>query len=122
MLGTYVLSAGYYDAYYKRALQVRRLIKNEFDQAFSQCDVLLGPTTPTTAFRIGEEMDPLSMYLNDVYTVNANIAGICAISVPISGDDSSAGELPVGLHLQAQAFNEPMLFRAASAVEAGNQA
>ena len=122
MLGTYVLSAGYYDAYYKRALQVRRLIKNEFDQAFSQCDVLLGPTTPTTAFRIGEEMDPLSMYLNDVYTVNANIAGICAISVPISGDDSSAGALPVGLHLQAQAFNEPMLFRAASAVEAGNQA
>ena len=117
MLGTYVLSAGYYDAYYKRALQVRRLIKNEFDRAFESCDVILGPTAPTPAFRIAEKQDPLSMYLNDVYTVNANIAGICAISVPSSPVQEAGVALPVGLHLQAQAFDEHTLLRAASAVE-----
>jgi len=82
MLGTYMLSSGYYDAYYKRALQVRRRIKQEFDQAFSACDVLLGPTAPTPAFGFGANSDPLAMYLCDVYTVNTNIAGICGVSIP----------------------------------------
>ena len=117
MLGTYVLSAGYYDAYYTRALKVRRLIKQEFDHAFEDCDVLIGPTSPTPAFRIGEKHDPLSMYLADVYTVNANIAGICAISVPTGKVKDEGSELPVGIHLQSQAFHESTLFRAAKAVE-----
>ena len=117
MLGTYVLSAGYYDAYYLRALKVRRLIKEEYDRVFSACDVLAGPTTPSPAFLLGERQDPLSMYLNDVYTVNANIAGICAISVPINHVDVDGARLPVGMHLQSQAFNEHTLLRAAHAVE-----
>ena len=117
MLGTYVLSAGYYDAYYKRALQVRRLIKHEFDAAFSSCDVLLGPTTPAPAFRLGAGLDPVSMYLNDVYTVNANIAGLPAISLPAGTAEEDGAVLPVGLHLQAPAFAESTLLRAAAAVE-----
>ena len=117
MLGTYVLSAGYYDAYYARALRVRRLIKEEYDRAFQLCDVLAGPTSPTPAFRIGEKQDPLSMYLNDVYTVNANIAGICAISVPLQPIEDDGSMLPVGIHLQSQAFQESTLFHAAHAVE-----
>jgi aspartyl-tRNA(Asn)/glutamyl-tRNA(Gln) amidotransferase subunit A len=118
MLGTYVLSAGYYDAYYTRALKVRRLIKQEFDGVFSQCDVLLGPTTPTPAFRLGADLDPVSMYLNDVYTVNANIAGIPAISIPGGFVEDEGDALPVGLHLQAPAFAESLLLRTASAIEA----
>lgn len=119
MLGTYVLSSGYYDAYYKRALQVRRLIKAEFDRAFEQCDVLLGPTSPFPAFTLGDKPDPMSMYLCDVYTVNANIAGICAISIPAGFDDpDKAGRRrPIGMHLQAQAFAEPTLLRAARGLE-----
>jgi aspartyl-tRNA(Asn)/glutamyl-tRNA(Gln) amidotransferase subunit A len=119
MLGTYVLSSGYYDAYYKRALQVRRCIKEEFDTAFASCDVLLGPTSATTAFKIGGKPDPLSMYMCDLYTVNANIAGICGVSVPAGFDDVDAKgcRRPVGLHLQAQAFAEPMLLRAAAGLE-----
>ena len=117
MLGTYVLSAGYYDAYYKRALQVRRLIKQEFDQAFEQCDVLLGPTTPTPAFAIGAGLDPVSMYLNDVYTVNANIAGIPAISIPAGDVEDGGSRLPIGLHLQAPAFEDARLLRAAATIE-----
>ena len=118
MLGTYVLSAGYYDAYYTRALKVRRLIKQEFDGVFSQCDVLLGPTTPAPAFRVGADLDPVSMYLNDVYTVNANIAGIPAISIPGGTVEDDGDTLPVGIHLQAPAFAEPLLLRTASAIEA----
>jgi aspartyl-tRNA(Asn)/glutamyl-tRNA(Gln) amidotransferase subunit A len=117
MLGTYVLSAGYYDAYYKRSLQVRRLIKQEFDSAFQKCDVLLGPTSPCPAFRIGAELDPISMYLNDVYTVNANIAGIPAISVPGGMIDEDGESLPMGLHLQTPAYCETTLLRIASTVE-----
>ncbi|MDZ4831093.1 MAG: Asp-tRNA(Asn)/Glu-tRNA(Gln) amidotransferase subunit GatA [Phycisphaerae bacterium] len=118
MIGTYVLSSGYYDAYYKRALQVRRLIKDEFDRAFEHCDVLLGPTSPTPAFEIGKKSDPLSMYLCDVYTVNTNIAGICGISIP--GGTVSVGDkrLPIGLQLQAPAFAEAKLLRAARMLEA----
>lgn len=117
MIGTYVLSSGYYDAYYKRALQVRRLIKGEFDAAFERCDVLLGPTAPTPAFPIGGKSDPLSMYLCDVYTVNANIAGICAISLPCGFATVDGATLPIGLQLQAPAFAESTLLRAARMYE-----
>ncbi len=117
MLGTYVLSAGYYDAYYRRALQIRRLIKREFDAAFALCDVILGPTSPTAAFSLGGVTDPLSMYMCDVYTVNTNIAGICGISLPAGFDESGAARLPVGIQLQAQAFAEPLLFKIARGYE-----
>jgi aspartyl-tRNA(Asn)/glutamyl-tRNA(Gln) amidotransferase subunit A len=115
LLGTYVLSAGYYDAYYKKAQQVRRLLKNDFDAAFKKCDVILSPTAPTTAFKIGEKTnDPLSMYLQDIYTVSANLAGICGISIP-AGTHSNG--LPFGLQLQAKAFNEPALFSMGDRIE-----
>lgn len=117
MLGTYVLSAGYYDAYYRRALQIRRLIKQEFDKAFESCDVILGPTSPTAAFKIGGMTDPLAMYMCDVYTVNTNIAGICGISLPAGFDTTSGRPLPVGIQLQAQAFAEPILLKIARAYE-----
>ncbi|MFQ5490296.1 MAG: Asp-tRNA(Asn)/Glu-tRNA(Gln) amidotransferase subunit GatA [Phycisphaerae bacterium] len=107
MLGTYALSAGYYDAYYLKALKVRALIKADFDRAFEQVDVLVCPTTPTTAFSLGEKADdPLAMYLADVYTVSANLAGICAVSVPCGFDD---GGLPVGMQLMGAAFAEARL-------------
>ncbi len=117
MLGTYVLSSGYYDAYYNRALQVRRLIKEEFDRAFESCDVLLGPTAPTTAFELGSKLDPMSMYLCDVYTVNANMAGICGVSIPIGLGGAGGGGLPIGLQLQARAFDEATLLGAARTLE-----
>lgn len=118
MLGTYVLSAGYYDAYYKRAMQVRRLIKQELDSAFTKCDALLGPTTPTTAFGLGEKADPLSMYLCDVYTTIANIAGICAISLPAGFVSMGDKQLPVGIQIQCKAFDEATMFRIARMFEA----
>jgi aspartyl-tRNA(Asn)/glutamyl-tRNA(Gln) amidotransferase subunit A len=117
MLGTYVLSAGYYDAYYKHALQVRRLIKREFDGVFSRCHALVGPTSPTPAFAIGGKPDPLSMYLCDAYTVNANIAGICAMSIPCGRLNRAGRSLPVGLQIQCQAFDEMTMFRVARMFE-----
>jgi aspartyl-tRNA(Asn)/glutamyl-tRNA(Gln) amidotransferase subunit A len=117
MLGTYVLSSGYYDAYYKRALQVRRRIKQEFDAAFATCDVLLGPTTPTPAFEFGANSDPLAMYMCDVYTVNTNIAGICGVSLPAGYAERNGKHLPVGVQLQANAFQEGRLLRAARMLE-----
>src|SRR5205823_144150 len=97
MIGTYALSSGYYDAYYVRALKVRRLIKNDFDEAFKKCDVIASPTTPTAAFKIGEKSgDPLQMYLGDVFTVTCNIAGIAGISVPCGFTSGEKG-LPIGL-------------------------
>ena len=112
MLGTYAHSAGYYDAYYKKALQVRRLIRQDFDRAFEEVDLIAGPVTPTPAFKIGEKIDdPLANYLFDLYTVSANLAGIAAISVPCGF--SSAG-LPIGLHLQAPSFEEERLLRGAN--------
>ena len=108
MLGTYVLSSGYYDAYYTRAQKVRRLIMEDFLNVFKSCDALLTPTTPTTAFRLGEKVsDPLAMYLNDIFTVSANIAGAPAISVPVGLDSKG---LPVGAQLIAKHFNEETLF------------
>jgi len=112
MLGTYVLSAGYYDAYYRKAQKVRRLIKNDFDKAFEKVDVMLTTTTPTTAFKIGEKSDdPLQMYLSDIYTTSANLAGIPGISIPI-GEDSN--KLPIGLQLLANQFEEEKLFQLAN--------
>ena len=117
MLGTYVLSSGYYDAYYKRALQARRLIKEEFDRAFERCDVVLGPTSPVAAFPFGGKTDPLSMYLCDVYTVNTNIAGIPGISLNAGFANEAGVQLPVGVQLQAPAFAEETLLRAARMLE-----
>jgi aspartyl-tRNA(Asn)/glutamyl-tRNA(Gln) amidotransferase subunit A len=115
MLGTYVLSAGYYDAYYRKAQKVRRLIKTDFDNAFKKVDIILTPTTPTTAFKIGENIeDPLQMYLNDIYTTSANLAGIPGMNVPI-GKDSQG--LPIGAQLLAGQFNESKLFQIAKFIE-----
>ncbi len=115
MLGTYVLSSGYYDAYYLRAQKVRTLIKQDFEKAFGACDVILSPTTPTTAFRIGEKMnDPVAMYLSDIFTIPANMAGIPAISIPCGFDGA---KLPVGLQLMAGPFAEETLLAAAYAYE-----
>jgi aspartyl-tRNA(Asn)/glutamyl-tRNA(Gln) amidotransferase subunit A len=111
MLGTYALSAGYYDAYYLKALKVRRLIRQDFDRAFEQVDLIAGPVCPTPAYKIGEKVDdPLSMYLFDLYTASTNLAGIGGISVPCGF--SRAG-LPIGLHLQVPPFEEERLLRAA---------
>jgi aspartyl-tRNA(Asn)/glutamyl-tRNA(Gln) amidotransferase subunit A len=115
MIGTYALSSGYYDAYYKKASQVRALIKRDFDQTFTACDVILTPTTPTPAFRIGEKTDdPMQMYLSDIFTISANLAGIPGISVPCGF--TSAG-LPVGVQFLASHFQEGRLIQAASAYE-----
>jgi aspartyl-tRNA(Asn)/glutamyl-tRNA(Gln) amidotransferase subunit A len=117
MLGTYALSAGYFDAYYGQALRVRTLIINGFAAAYQRCDLLLGPTTPTTAFPLGSKVDdPLQMYLSDVCTIPSNLAGHPAISVPFgSGDDG----LPIGVQLLAPALQEGTLLRAAAVLEAG---
>jgi aspartyl-tRNA(Asn)/glutamyl-tRNA(Gln) amidotransferase subunit A len=115
MLGTYALSSGYKDAYYVKALQVRRLIKEDFDRAFADCDVIAGPTAPTAAFRIGERVeDPLAMYLNDIYTISCNLAGMAGISLPCGF--TKAG-LPIGLQLQGPPFAEEKLLRAARMYE-----
>jgi aspartyl-tRNA(Asn)/glutamyl-tRNA(Gln) amidotransferase subunit A len=112
MLGTYALSAGYYDAYYLKALKVRRLIRQDFDQALSEVDLILGPVTTSPAFKIGEKVDdPLAMYLMDLYTVAANLAGIGGIALPCG--ISSSG-LPIGLQLQAPPFEEERLLRGAA--------
>ena len=115
MLGTYALSAGYYDAYYLKALKVRRLIRNDFDEAFQAVDVIASPVTPTPAFKIGELMDdPLAMYLSDIYTISANLAGLPGISVPAG---FSPSRLPIGLQLLAPPFEEERLLRAARMFE-----
>lgn len=114
MLGTYALSSGYYDAYYLKALKVRTLIKQDFDQAFEKYDILLSPTAPTTAFKFGEKSDdPLQMYLSDVCTMSVNLAGIPGLSIPCGFADG----LPVGLQLMGKHFDEGTLFRAAHAFE-----
>jgi len=111
MLGTYALSAGYYDKYYEKAQRVRTLIRNDFDRAFEDVDVLVTPTTPTPPFRLGEKTDdPLEMYLNDIYTVTANLAGIPGLSVPI-GTHPEHGDLPVSLQLLGPHFDEATLLQ-----------
>jgi aspartyl-tRNA(Asn)/glutamyl-tRNA(Gln) amidotransferase subunit A len=115
MLGTYVLSAGYYDAYYRKAQQVRRLIQEDFIAAFRKVDCLLMPTSPTTAFRFGEKInDPLQMYLSDVFTVSANLAGVPAISVPHGAD---RGGLPIGVQVVGKQFDESTILKVAGFLE-----
>jgi aspartyl-tRNA(Asn)/glutamyl-tRNA(Gln) amidotransferase subunit A len=114
MIGTYVLSAGYYDAYYVKAQKVRTLIKRDFDEAWEKADVILTPATPSAAFAPGEITDPIQMYLNDIFTVTVNMAGLPGIAVPAGLD--SAG-LPLALQLIAKPFDEPTLFRAAHVLE-----
>lgn len=115
LLGTYVLSAGYYDAYYKKAMQVRRLIQEELLKAFETYDAIVTPTTPTPAFGLGEKIDdPLTMYLMDIYTVTANLAGICAMNVPVGTHPDG---LPVGLQIMARPFDEEVLFRLGATIE-----
>jgi len=115
MLGTYVLSAGYYDAYYRKAQQVRMLLKEDFQRAFQSCDAIITPTAPTPAFAIGDKVDdPLAMYLNDIYTVTANLAGIPGISVPCG---LSSERLPIGFQLLGSHWSEPALLRLSHAYE-----
>ena len=116
MIGTYALSAGYYDAYYAQAQRVRTLIIRDFEAAYAQCDVLVAPTTPSTAFKVGEKVDdPLAMYLNDVYTIPSNLAGAPALSLPAGLDEQG---LPVGLQVMAPVLGEAVMFRVARALEA----
>jgi aspartyl-tRNA(Asn)/glutamyl-tRNA(Gln) amidotransferase subunit A len=115
MLGTFALSAGYADQFYNKALQVRRLIRGDFDAAFKDVDVLLGPTSPTPAFKLGERTaNPLAMYLSDIYTITANLAGIPGLSLPCGLTKSN---LPIGLQLLAPAFAEERLLRTARVFE-----
>ena len=114
ILGTYVLSSGYYDAYYLKAQKTRTLVRRDFEEAFESCDVILGPTAPTTAFEAGSMSDPLTVYLADVFTIPANLAGICGISVPCGVDSKG---LPIGLQLMAPALEEARLLQAAYCYE-----
>ena len=115
MLGTYALSAGYYDAYYLKALKVRRLIRNDFDEAFRSVDIIASPVAPTPAFKIGELVnDPLAMYLSDIYTISANLAGLPGITIPAG---FSSNNLPIGLQLLGEPFEEERLLRAARMFE-----
>ncbi|MEM1442970.1 MAG: Asp-tRNA(Asn)/Glu-tRNA(Gln) amidotransferase subunit GatA [Verrucomicrobiota bacterium] len=118
ILGTYVLSSGYYDAYYLRAQKVRTLIRKDFTEAFEKVDLIASPVSPTPAFRIGEKTDdPLSMYLADIYTISTNLAGICGISVPCGTVDTDGSDLPVGLQLLGKPLGEAQLLNVAHAYE-----
>ena len=115
MLGTYALSSGYYDAYYLKALKVRNLIRGDFTKAFEKCGCVMMPVSPTTAFKIGEKVDdPLTMYLSDVYTIAANLAGVPGISIPCGFDES---DLPIGLQIMSPVFTEEKLLRIARMYE-----
>lgn len=115
LLGTYVLSHGYYDAYYRKAQQVRRLLADDFLRAFKEVDAILTPTAPTPAFRIGEKSDdPVAMYLADIYTVTASLAGICGVSVPCG---KSRDGLPIGMQILGRHFDEGTVFRVGRALE-----
>ena len=116
ILGTYVLSSGYYDAYYRKAAQVRRLIRQDFEAALNQCDVIMGPVCPTTAFKVGEMSDdPLQMYLMDIFTISTNLAGLPGMSLPVGlGRDSG---MPVGLQLTGRAFDEARMLQVAGVLE-----
>jgi aspartyl-tRNA(Asn)/glutamyl-tRNA(Gln) amidotransferase subunit A len=115
MLGTYALSAGYYDAYYLKAQKVRALIKRDFEEAFKKCDVILGPTSPTTAFKVGEKTaDPLDMYLSDIFTISVNLAGLPGLSLPCGFDSE---DMPIGLQIIGKHFDEETMLRVAHAYE-----
>ena len=115
MLGTFALSAGYYDAYYKKALKVRTLVKQDYERVLEKCDMILSPVAPTTAYRIGEKTsDPLTMYMGDICTVPVNIAGVPALSLPCGADEDG---LPVGMQLIGRMFGEATLYRAGYAFE-----
>ncbi len=115
MLGTYVLSSGYYDAYYLKAQKVRRLIADDFSAAFSKVDLLMAPTTPDTAFKLGARSDdPVQMYLSDIFTINVNLAGLPAISIPFGFD---AANLPIGLQLIGRPLDEGGILSAAHAYQ-----
>ena len=114
MIGTYALSAGYFDAYYLKAQQLRHLIADDFRRAFEQVDLIMGPTTPTTAFPLGAKTDdPVAMYLNDIYTIATNLAGLPGLSVPVA----PAGGLPVGLQIIGDYFQEGRLLNVAHALQ-----
>jgi aspartyl-tRNA(Asn)/glutamyl-tRNA(Gln) amidotransferase subunit A len=115
ILGTYVLSSGYYDAYYNRAQKVRHLIADDFKQAFKKCDALLTPTSPTPAFKLGERtQDPLQMYLADIFTIAVNLAGICGVSIPCG---FTSNKLPIGLQIIGPKWGEETMLRVAHAYE-----
>ncbi len=115
MMGTYVLSAGYYDAYYRQAQKVRTLIADDFKNAYQKCDVILAPTTPSSAFELGvKQEDPITMYLNDIYTVPVNLAGLPALSLPVGLDRKG---LPIGMQLIGRSFDEEGIFKVAHVVE-----
>ena len=115
ILGTYVLSSGYYDAYYKRAQKVRTLIRNDFAEVFKQCDAILAPVTPTPAYKLGEKTDdPLKMYLDDILTTPVNLAGNCALSLPCG---FSASGLPIGLQIIGDSFAEETILKVGHAYE-----
>ena len=115
MIGTYVLSSGYYDAYYLKAQKVRKLIKNDFDEVFKKVDAILTPSTPSSAFKIGEKKDdPISLYLNDIFTVPVNLAGLPAISIPTG---LSENNLPLGLQLIGPKWNEQEILNVALRLE-----
>jgi aspartyl-tRNA(Asn)/glutamyl-tRNA(Gln) amidotransferase subunit A len=117
LLGTYVLSAGYYDAYYRKAQQVRTLLTRDFLAAFAEVDAIVAPVTPTTAFKLGEKVDdPVKMYLEDIYSVAASLAGICGISVPCG---ETKAKLPIGVQVLARHFDEETMLRVALALETG---
>ena len=119
MLGTYALSAGYYDAYYLKAQKVRALIKRDFDEAFKRCDVIVTPTTPTTAFKIGEKTaDPLQMYLSDIFTISVNLAGLPGMSLPCGFDNA---EMPIGMQIIGKHFDETTMLRVAHAYESATE-
>jgi len=118
MLGTYVLSSGYYDAYYRKAQQVRRLIRNDFTEAYRNVDCILTPTVPATAFKIGEKMnDPITMYLSDIYTVSANLAGIPGLSINAGSDKNG---LPIGVQVLGKHFDEATILKVGDYLESQN--
>jgi len=123
LLGTYALSAGYYDAYYRKAQQVRTLLARDFLAAFSEVDAIVAPVTPTPAFKLGEKTDdPVQMYLEDIHSVAASLAGICGISVPCGETSAAAGQiagLPIGVQVMGKHFDEETMLRVALAIEAG---
>jgi len=117
MLGSYVLSAGYYDAYYKKALKVRTLVKKEFDEAFKKVDLIVTPTSPTVAFKFGEKSDPLKMYMSDIMTVPVNPAGVPAISIPAGFIEEDGKKLPVGMQIIGPAWGEQEILNAGYAFQ-----